>query len=43
MLLHGSLVMSRGVGSTRPFRRMLADLPDELLGAPGTAPNRIKA
>lgn len=30
MLLHGSLVMSRGLGSSEPFRTFLAGLPAEL-------------
>lgn len=30
MLLQGSLVMSRGMGSTRPFKSFLTMLPDEL-------------
>lgn len=33
MLLQGSLVLSRGVGSTRPFREFLKSLPAELLHA----------
>ncbi|MGH1541290.1 MAG: TetR/AcrR family transcriptional regulator [Arenicella sp.] len=32
MLLQGSLVLSRGMGSTRPFKDFLKTLPDELLG-----------
>lgn len=32
MLLHGSLVLSRGTGSQKPFERILETLPDELLG-----------
>ncbi|WP_299368575.1 TetR/AcrR family transcriptional regulator [uncultured Tateyamaria sp.] len=32
VLLHGSLVLSRGTGSQRPFERFLETLPDELLG-----------
>lgn len=32
MLLHGSLVLSRGTGSTQPFKRFLRTLPDELIG-----------
>lgn len=32
-LLQGSLVLSRGMGSTVPFRDFLASLPTELLGA----------
>ena len=32
MLLHGSLVVSRGIGSTQPFKRFLKSLPEELLG-----------
>ncbi len=32
MLLQGSLVLSRGLGSTRPFRDMLRTLPNDLLG-----------
>lgn len=35
MLLHGSLVMSRGLGSSEPFQTFLAGLPDDLL-APAT-------
>ncbi len=31
-LLHGSLVLSRGLGSTAPFQRMLKSLPKEMLG-----------
>ncbi len=31
-LLHGSLVMARGMGTTKPFRDMLGRLPAELLG-----------
>lgn len=33
MLLHGSLVLSRGTGSTRPFKAFLEGLPNDLLGA----------
>lgn len=33
MMLHGSLVMSRGTGSSAPFRRFLAGLPDDLIAA----------
>ncbi|WP_299621793.1 TetR/AcrR family transcriptional regulator [uncultured Tateyamaria sp.] len=32
MLLHGSLVLSRGTGSQKPFERFLEALPEELLG-----------
>lgn len=32
-LLHGSLVLSRGLGTTRPFRDMLRTFPDDLLGS----------
>lgn len=32
MLLHGSLVMSRGLGSSEPFRSFLSALPEELIG-----------
>ncbi|PTX53773.1 TetR family transcriptional regulator [Litoreibacter ponti] len=32
ILLHGSLVLSRGTGTQRPFERFLETLPDELLG-----------
>jgi AcrR family transcriptional regulator len=32
ILLQGSLVCSRGMGTTRPFREMLKSLPHELLG-----------
>lgn len=31
MLLHGSLVMARGLGSCQPFEAFLGDLPRELL------------
>lgn len=31
MLLQGSLVLSRGMGTTRPFKNFLRHLPDELL------------
>ncbi len=31
MLLQGSLVFSRGMGTTRPFREFLKSLPDDLL------------
>jgi AcrR family transcriptional regulator len=31
--LHGALVVSRGLGSTAPFQRILQELPDRLLGA----------
>ena len=31
-LLQGSLVLSRGMGSTKPFQDFLASLPQELLG-----------
>lgn len=33
IMLQGCLVMSRGIGSTRPFHDFLKMLPDELLGA----------
>lgn len=32
ILLHGSLVLSRGTGSTEPFKRFVKTLPEELLG-----------
>ncbi|WP_299870111.1 TetR/AcrR family transcriptional regulator [uncultured Roseobacter sp.] len=32
ILLHGSLVLSRGTGTQRPFERFLETLPNELLG-----------
>jgi len=31
MLLHGSLVLARGLGSSEPFRAFLDSLPDELI------------
>ena len=34
MLLHGSLVMSRGLGSPKPFKAFLDALPHELLAGP---------
>lgn len=30
--LQGSLVLARGMGNAGPFRRMLRDLPDEIMG-----------
>jgi AcrR family transcriptional regulator len=35
MLLQGSLVFSRGIGSTQPFRRFLKSIPSELLESEG--------
>ncbi len=35
MLIQGSLVLSRGLGSTEPFAACLADLPGVLLGPAG--------
>jgi AcrR family transcriptional regulator len=32
IMLQGSLVFSRGMGTTRPFKAFLKSLPDELLG-----------
>ncbi|OFW99753.1 MAG: hypothetical protein A3E78_07155 [Alphaproteobacteria bacterium RIFCSPHIGHO2_12_FULL_63_12] len=32
MLLQGSLVLSRGLGKSDPFKSVLADLPEDLLG-----------
>jgi len=32
MMLQGSLVLSRGMGTTRPFRNFLERLPSELIG-----------
>jgi AcrR family transcriptional regulator len=37
-LFQGSLVLSRGMGTTRPFRTCLANLKRELLGAPEAHP-----
>jgi len=37
MLLQGSLVYSRGIGSTQPFRRFLKSIPSELLPSEGVA------
>jgi hypothetical protein len=34
-LIQGSLVLSRGLGSTEPFRKTLDALPDELLSDKG--------
>lgn len=34
MLLHGSLVMSRGLGSNEPFQSFLSGLADELIPVP---------
>lgn len=36
MLLQGSLVMSRGLGSSRPFKTFLAGLTEDLVGAAHT-------
>lgn len=35
ILLQGSLVYARGIGSTRPFKEFLKSLPDELLEGTG--------
>lgn len=40
MLLQGSLVLSRGMGTTRPFQTFLTTLPDELFGAADTSPRK---
>jgi len=40
MLLHGSLVVCRGLGSSKPFKLFLAALPSELLASPRRARNR---
>jgi AcrR family transcriptional regulator len=37
MLLHGSLVMSRGLRSAKPFKTFLAGLADDLIGAPASS------
>lgn len=37
ILLHGSLVLARGIGSTRPFQDFLKSLPNELLESKGAA------
>jgi AcrR family transcriptional regulator len=37
MLLQGSLVLSRGIGSTDPFRKFLKSIPSELLKSKGGA------
>jgi AcrR family transcriptional regulator len=36
MLLQGSLVMSRGLGSSKPFKTFLVGLADDLIGASAT-------
>jgi TetR/AcrR family transcriptional regulator, lmrAB and yxaGH operons repressor len=36
MLLQGSLVMSRGLGSSKPFKTFLAGLADDLIGTPAS-------
>jgi TetR/AcrR family transcriptional regulator, lmrAB and yxaGH operons repressor len=36
MLLQGSLVMSRGLGSSRPFKTFLAGIADDLIGMPAS-------
>lgn len=38
MLLHGSLVLSRGLGSREPFRKFLGSLQIELLGSGAYVP-----
>jgi TetR/AcrR family transcriptional regulator, lmrAB and yxaGH operons repressor len=43
MLLQGSLVMCRGLGSVRPFKTFLGGLADDLLGEPVTTPLRVRA
>lgn len=40
MLLQGSLVLSRGMGTTRPFHTFLATLPDELFGEANSSPRK---
>jgi TetR/AcrR family transcriptional regulator, lmrAB and yxaGH operons repressor len=35
VLIQGSLVLARGLGSTAPFHRALAALPEELLAGSG--------
>lgn len=42
MLLHGSLVMSRGLGSSKPFKTFLADLADDLIGTTGNGSARLR-
>lgn len=37
VMLQGSLVLSRGMGTTRPFMECLQSLPDDLLAAPAAA------
>lgn len=38
MLLQGSLVMSRGLGSSKPFKTFLAGLADDLIGETAVKP-----
>lgn len=40
MLLQGSLVLSRGIGTTRPFHTFLTNLPDELFGETSSSPRK---
>ena len=37
-MLHGSLVLSRGLGSSAPFRAFLADIADDLIGPKASPP-----
>jgi len=37
-MLHGSLVLSRGLGSNTPFKNFLANLADDLVGPGASAP-----
>jgi TetR/AcrR family transcriptional regulator, lmrAB and yxaGH operons repressor len=42
MLLHGSLVMSRGLGSPAPFQTFLAGLSADLIGGNSRSPSTAK-
>jgi AcrR family transcriptional regulator len=42
MLLQGSLVMCRGLGSVKPFKTFLGDLADDLLGEPARNAREVR-
>jgi TetR/AcrR family transcriptional regulator, lmrAB and yxaGH operons repressor len=42
MLLQGSLVMSRGLGSSKPFKTFLAGLASDLIGEPSTGLTKVR-
>jgi TetR/AcrR family transcriptional regulator, lmrAB and yxaGH operons repressor len=42
MLLQGSLVMCRGLGSVKPFKTFLGGLADDLLGEPAVTASKVR-